>query len=357
MSEEAEQSSRARRGLRLAGLVVAVALTAGAMGWAAATVLLPRAGAAGDASYTLVEALEGEVASSIGLTAVVGWTTQPLAANLAPGTVTSVDVVAGDEVGQGQVLYRVDLRPVSIALGETPAFRDLVRGARGPDVAQLQAMLAALGYDPGAADGVFGRATARAVAAWQTASGIPSDGVVRIGDIVFVPELPVRIRLDEAVVRGARLAGGEPAVVALGAPDFRVAVTPSQAAVAQPGTSITVVAPSGARWPAAVAEQSLDENRQTWLVLTGQDGAAVCGEACAEIAPGGLAQLPAELVNVPLTRGVVVPTAAVRSDATGAVLVAADGTLIPVTIVASARGRSVVEGVEPGMRVRAPATS
>ena len=51
-------------------------------------------------------------------------------------------------------------------------------GAEGTEVLDLQEGLAALGYDVGGADGVYGNATANAVAAFQSAEGLPVDGVL-----------------------------------------------------------------------------------------------------------------------------------------------------------------------------------
>ena len=48
---------------------------------------------------------------------------------------------------------------------------------RGDDVAELQARLARLGFDTGRVDGIFGPQTARAVAAFQSDSGLVVDGV------------------------------------------------------------------------------------------------------------------------------------------------------------------------------------
>ncbi len=49
---------------------------------------------------------------------------------------------------------------------------------RGPDVLAVQRRLAALGYEPGPLDGVYGPATAAAVTAFQRAAGIAVDGIV-----------------------------------------------------------------------------------------------------------------------------------------------------------------------------------
>ena len=54
----------------------------------------------------------------------------------------------------------------------------LRRGSRGSAVAQLQEQLSAAGFDPGAADGIFGARTDAAVRAFQQARGLMVDGIV-----------------------------------------------------------------------------------------------------------------------------------------------------------------------------------
>jgi len=54
----------------------------------------------------------------------------------------------------------------------------LAQGSQGADVAKLQRALAALGYDPGPVDGVFGPRTLSAVMEFQRRSGLAADGVV-----------------------------------------------------------------------------------------------------------------------------------------------------------------------------------
>ncbi|MBP2634994.1 MAG: spore cortex-lytic enzyme [Firmicutes bacterium] len=51
-------------------------------------------------------------------------------------------------------------------------------GDRGEDVAAIQAQLNNLGFNAGAADGVFGNATADAVKSFQKSRGLESDGVI-----------------------------------------------------------------------------------------------------------------------------------------------------------------------------------
>ena len=51
-------------------------------------------------------------------------------------------------------------------------------GSSGAAVAEVQRALAALGFDPGPADGAFGRKTRRAVLAFQRSSGLKATGRV-----------------------------------------------------------------------------------------------------------------------------------------------------------------------------------
>jgi len=53
----------------------------------------------------------------------------------------------------------------------------LSTGSKGDAVAQLQTRLTELGFDAGAADGIFGPATRRAVQAFQRRNGLEEDGV------------------------------------------------------------------------------------------------------------------------------------------------------------------------------------
>ena len=54
---------------------------------------------------------------------------------------------------------------------------NLRRGSKGADVTKLQTALNALGYDCGAADGIFGAKTEAAVRAFQKAKGLTVDGI------------------------------------------------------------------------------------------------------------------------------------------------------------------------------------
>ncbi len=87
------------------------------------------------------------------------------------GIVTATPVPVGGQVAEGQPVIEVAGRPVFLLAGSLPIYRDLSPGSAGDDVAQLQEILARLGFDPGEHDGVFGAGTKAAVEAWYRAEG------------------------------------------------------------------------------------------------------------------------------------------------------------------------------------------
>ncbi len=110
---------------------------------------------------------------------------------------------SGDKVACGGVIYRVDEHPVLLLCGAVPAYRALHTGDAGRDVRQLNRNLHRLGYDARAhvhiksADHDFTVETKKALKALQRKKGVHVNGVLAVGDAVFLPE-SVRI----AKVRG-----------------------------------------------------------------------------------------------------------------------------------------------------------
>jgi peptidoglycan hydrolase-like protein with peptidoglycan-binding domain len=356
---QSERSDSPRTRLRWLAIGIAVLLVGGGVGWAAATVLTPAKDVLDSTAFTYVAVVSGEVGSSINLNTAAEWTPVPVGSNLASGVVTSVNVEPGQEVGTGAVLYTVNLRPVVIAQGSIPAFQGLSSGSTGADVAQLQAMLASLGFYNYDVDGKFDWATTQAVESWQESLGLDGDGVVRAGDIVYVPSLPTRVALDaEKVERGASLGGGEPVVRGLPpTPAFTIPVTDTQASLMPTGTRVEVTGPEGDTWEGFVVDQESNEESGITVKLAGKDGASICADACGTIPVTGQALLRSRIVTVESMTGLTVPSAALLSKSDGSLAVIDDeGVEHAVTVVTSARGMSVIEGVTDGMMVRVPAT-
>jgi peptidoglycan hydrolase-like protein with peptidoglycan-binding domain len=95
---------------------------------------------------------------------------------------------AGDRVGCGGVLYRVDNRPVVLLYGPVPAYRGLHFGMQGPDVRQLNRNLHHLGHHADAHDNAFTSKTEQALRALQRAKGVTVTGELATHDVVFLPE-------------------------------------------------------------------------------------------------------------------------------------------------------------------------
>jgi peptidoglycan hydrolase-like protein with peptidoglycan-binding domain len=101
---------------------------------------------------------------------------------------------AGDTVGCGDGLYRVDNRPVLLLCGTVPTYRAIHVGVRGPDVRQLNRNLHQLGYDSEAhvridpTDRTFTSKTQDALRVLQRRRGLSVTGALGTGDAVFLPE-------------------------------------------------------------------------------------------------------------------------------------------------------------------------
>ena len=80
------------------------------------------------------------------------------------------------ELAEGDVALEVSGRPVFVFVGELPTYRPFEPGTSGPDVEQLEAALARLGFDPGPVDGVYDNATEAAVDAMYADNGYRSEG-------------------------------------------------------------------------------------------------------------------------------------------------------------------------------------
>ncbi|ROS69045.1 putative peptidoglycan binding protein [Curtobacterium sp. PhB172] len=303
--------------------------------------------------YAVATARAGVVGQSAAIRAEVRWGRTPVARNLLTGTVTSVALEDTAMAHTGQELYSVDLRPVHVAAGSTPAFRDLEEGMTGPDVRQLQAMLAVQGWLRSSPDGIFGPSTKSALKGWQLSEGEEATGAVARGRVLFVSTLPARLSLDtQNVSVGALLAGNEPAVVELASdPRIEAALSADLLASVRDGATSTLAA-QGSTWSGVIRSTEVGEDGTGKAVLGQSDGSS-CGEDCPFV-PGSedSVQVRGEVVLVPRTEGTVVPIAAIRSAGTDMYVVDATGHRHLVTILASASGRAVVDGIEPSMRVR-----
>ena len=343
----------------VAGWIVVSLLAGIGVGWALRTLFIPPIDPQAADTHTYVQVTSGEVGSSVQVNAAAQWTTTPQGVNQASGIVTQVFVGNGDEVSTGAKLYSVDLRPVSLAHGTVPAFRDLDPLTSGEDVAQLQGMLTTLGLFSGETDGVWRPALTVSVKEWQKSLGVRQTGVVLRSDLIFVPTLPSRVSLDHDKLRtGVPVSGGEEAVHVLpNTPRFWLPLSDGQASGIMSGMDVRLTSPSGDTWRAVTGARETDPTTNTVnIVIEPSAKANICASDCGDIELGPQTLLPASIELVMPVTGLVVPTTALVSTPDGVInVITPEGKLIPVTVVGSAKGQSVIEGVAEGAKVQVPA--
>jgi hypothetical protein len=180
------------------------------------------------------------------------------------------------------------------------------------------------------------------------------DGVVRRGDLVFVPEVPTRLVVDEALIaRGAVVSGGEVVARTLPTtPTFSVTATAAQAVQIGVGVAAEITGPNGP-WRAVTAVQEVKPEVGVSIALAGVDGEIICGESCADLDVTQDTLLPVLITTTPETSGLTVPTASIRTDVNGDLeVIDSAGGRHPVEVVAAAKGVSVVTGLVEGTEVR-----
>jgi peptidoglycan hydrolase-like protein with peptidoglycan-binding domain len=162
----------------------------------------------------------------------------------APSTTVTRLVDQGATVARGDELFRVNEQPITLLFGVIPMYRDLAPGVSGPDVKQLEANLAKLGYRGFIADNQYTSSTAEAVREWQDDIGAEVTGVVSQASVVFIPE---RGRVDSLLVDiGDAVSPGTP-ILALTGTEHVVSldVEVDDRDLIDVGTELTITLPNG----------------------------------------------------------------------------------------------------------------
>ncbi|MDO8361963.1 MAG: Calx-beta domain-containing protein [Actinomycetota bacterium] len=87
------------------------------------------------------------------------------------GKVSSIAVNDGDTIAEGEPLFALDGRTAVAVAGDFAFYRMLDVGSDGPDVSQLEHILAAAGYPISSVDSLFTEETRAALAQWQIDRG------------------------------------------------------------------------------------------------------------------------------------------------------------------------------------------
>ena len=345
--------SRRRLSLGLTSLLVVV-LVAGAAWWGGRSTLQAPGNPLGLPPIPTYKVAPGRVGQVQNVFVNASWALTDVARNGLQGVVTSVEHKGG-EAKPGQVLYRVNLQPVVVAKGEVPAFRDITMGTVGPDVVQLQELLGDLGFYGGRANGTFDGPVADAVKRWQRRLKSDESGSVKLGQVLFLSKLPDRLVVGPDVKVGKQLQGAEVAAQQVaGGPTFIVPLLAEQQRLAVAGAQVTA-RPQGSdiTWTGTVATADPGANGGFELKIVGAEGKAMCGEQCEKVPVGPTTVLAGQIVLVAPRDGPVIPVAAVMTSPDGATyVILPDGAERPITILASADGLAVVEGLSVGEVVR-----
>ena len=194
-----------RKGWVLTGAAVLVAVAA-----TGAVVVLSggeqATAAAQAASASTAPVQKGKLSAAVSQDGTLTYRARPdgspfSAINHARGTYTELPA-AGDKVDCGDVLYRVDAKPVLLLCGTVPAYRALHVGAAGQDVRQLNRNLHVRGRC------AFTSKTENALKALQRRKGVHVTGALALGDAVFLPEA-VRIAKVTGQLGGSALPGAQ----------------------------------------------------------------------------------------------------------------------------------------------------
>lgn len=170
----------------------------------------------------------------------------------AQGTITWLPAV-GQVVGQGQVLYRVDGRPVVLLYGAIPAYRALAEAVTGPDVRQLNHDLVALQdatsspVDPNSDE--FGWPTKAALERLQQALGVTATGQLALGDYVVLPTA-ARITALTATLGGP--ASGPVLTASSTTRQVTVDLDAAQQSQVKAGDAVTITLPNNRTTPGTV---------------------------------------------------------------------------------------------------------
>ena len=255
--------ARGSRGRRRGGWVaagLAVVLAAGVVSaWRAGVFHLAGSSGSGQQGApppTTVAVTRRDIAATTPVSATLGYAGSWTVRGHGGGTLTRLPS-AGQVIGQGQALYRVDNgSPVVLLYGRVPAWRALDEGVTGADVSQLNHDLVALGDASrseisAAGWDYFSWETAYGVQKLEVHLGVSSPpGSLPLGQVVFEPA-PLRV----ATVTGS-LGGPASGPVLTATSDRHVVTIPldaSQQSEVKAGDRVTVRLPDGTTTPGVVS--------------------------------------------------------------------------------------------------------
>jgi multidrug efflux pump subunit AcrA (membrane-fusion protein) len=365
---DGQPEPRGRRRRALAGVVVLALLAAGAgIAWRAGAFGSPGSSGAGQgAPPPATQPVVREHLSSITpLTAILGYARSYTVRGQGSGALTWLPS-AGQVIGQGQVLYRVDNGvPVVLLYGSAPSWRMLDEGLTGADVTQLNHDLVALGYasssdiSPLGWD-YFSWETAYGVQRMESALGVSSPpGSLPLGSVVFEPEA---IRITNVLGSLGSPAGGPVLTATSDQHVVTIPLSTAQESEVAVGDAVSITLPDGAGTTGKISSVG--------TVATGTASNATIQVTVRLTHPRSAGILDQAPVTVYITTAsspgpvLAVPVAALLAQSSGeyAVEVIAAGNtrrLVPVTVGIFDDNSGMVQvtgALIPGQQVVVPAT-
>ena len=190
--------------------------------------------------------------SSLGRSESALATTRATAVSYAQGAVYTSLPSVGQVIARNHSLYAIGEQPTILMYGPTLATRAFLAGmSAGPDVAELNANLEALGYGTGLAGEEFTAATAAAIRAFQAAHGLAQTGALALGSVVFESG-PVRVTSVTPTV-GMGVTPGPVLGVSSTARQVTVELDASQQASVKKGDRVLITLPDNQTTPGTVS--------------------------------------------------------------------------------------------------------
>jgi peptidoglycan hydrolase-like protein with peptidoglycan-binding domain len=179
-------------------------------------------------------------------------TARASAVSYAQGAVYTSLPSVGEVIARNHSLYAIGGQPAILLYGPTLATRAFLTGmSAGPDVAELNANLDALGYGSGLAGDEFTAATATAVRAFQAAHGLAQTGELALGSVVFESGA-VRVTSVTPTV-GMGVTPGPALAVSSTARQVTVKLDASQQSSVKKGDRVVITLPDSQTTPGTVS--------------------------------------------------------------------------------------------------------
>ncbi len=157
----------------------------------------------------------------------------------------------GELLSRGESVYEISGQRVVLLYGSVFPTRAFLAGmSAGPDVAELNANLQALGYGQGLTGDTFTAETAVAIRAFQSARGQGVTGELPLGSVVFEPG-PVRVTSVTATVGQAVMPGPVLGVTST-ARQVKIALSAAQQASVKLGDTVTITLPDNQTTPGRI---------------------------------------------------------------------------------------------------------